>query len=56
MEEERVDALNKIKTSLDVKTIEFQVKTGTHDKVFGKDSSRQLADKLKDMGYNIDKK
>ena len=56
LEEERVDALNKIKTSLDEKTIEFQVKTGAQDKVFGKVSTRQIADKLKEMGYNIDKK
>ena len=56
LEEERVDALNKVKTSLDEKTIEFQVKTGAQDKVFGKVSTRQIADKLKEMGYNIDKK
>lgn len=55
-EEEKVETLNKIKMELEKKTIDFQVKTGTQDKVFGKVSTKQIADKLKEMGYNIDKK
>ncbi|HIS86621.1 MAG TPA: 50S ribosomal protein L9 [Candidatus Caccenecus avistercoris] len=55
-EEEKVEALNKIKKELEKKSIDFQVKTGAQDKVFGKISTKQIADKLKEMGYNIDKK
>lgn len=55
-EEEKVEALTKIKEELEKKTIDFQVKTGAQDKVFGKISTKQIADKLKRMGYNIDKK
>lgn len=55
-EEEKVEALTKIKEELEKKTIDFQVKTGAQDKVFGKISTKQIADKLKKMGYNIDKK
>ena len=55
-EEEKVEALNKIKKELEKKSIDFQVKTGAQDKVFGKISTKQIADKLKEMGYNVDKK
>ena len=51
-----MEALNKIKKELEKKSIDFQVKTGAQDKVFGKISTKQIADKLKEMGYNIDKK
>ncbi len=55
-EEEKVESLTKIKNALKDKIISFQVKTGKEDKVFGKISTKQIADKLKEMGYNIDKK
>ena len=50
------DALNEIKKKLDGKTIIFKVKTGADDKVFGTISNKQISEKLKDMGYKIDKK
>ena len=34
----------------------FKVKTGAVDKVFGTISNKQISEKLKDMGYKIDKK
>lgn len=55
-EEARVEELTKIKLALSNKIISFQVKTGKEDKVFGKISTKQIADKLKDIGYIIDKK
>lgn len=55
-EEKRVQEFNKIKKELENKTITFKVKTGHQDKVFGKISTKQIADELKNMGYNIDKK
>lgn len=36
--------------------IDFVVKTGAMDKVFGAISSKSISDKLKEMGYSIDKK
>ena len=51
-----VDSLNKIKEKLIDKKIEFKVKTGAQDKVFGTISSKQVSDKLVEMGYKIDKK
>ena len=48
--------LTEIKNKLNDKTITFKVKTGAQDKVFGTISSKQIADKLKEKGFNIDKK
>ncbi len=55
-EDALVASLNEIKKKLENKTITFKVKTGANDKVFGTISSKQISDKLKDMGYVIDKK
>ena len=55
-EEFRVQEFNKIKSSLENKTITFKVKTGVQDKVFGKISTKQISDELKKMGFNVDKK
>ena len=56
IEDELVNSLNAIKKSLDNKVVEFKVKTGKEDKVFGSISSKQISDKLNEMGYKIDKK
>ena len=45
-----------IKNKLNNKKIDFKVKTGAQDKVFGTVSSKQISDELKKMGYSIDKK
>lgn len=56
IEDELVNSLNAIKKSLNNKVVEFKVKTGKEDKVFGTISSKQISDKLNEMGYKIDKK
>ena len=55
-EQKLIDEYNVIKNKLDNKVIEFKVKTGANDKVFGTVSSKKISDKLKEMGYKIDKK
>ena len=51
-----VEECNKIKNKLNDKIIKFKVKTGANGKVFGSISTKQISDKLKEMGYDIDKK
>ena len=55
-EDERVAELTQIANELKQKEISFQVKTGKEDRVFGNVSSKQISEKLKEMGYSIDKK
>ena len=55
-EEEKVAEFNKIRKELEKKTLNFKVKTGAQDKVFGVVSTKQISEELKKMGYNIDKK
>lgn len=55
-ENELVSELSKIKDALENKEIVFKVKTGASDKVFGNISKSQIADEIKKMGFNIDKK
>ena len=55
-EEEKVSEFTKIKKELEKKQLNFKVKTGAQDKVFGVVSTKQISEELKKMGYNIDKK
>lgn len=55
-EEALVESLNEIRKKLENKNIIFKVKTGAQDKVFGTITSKQISEKLKEMGYKIDKK
>ncbi len=55
-EEALVESLNEIRKKLENKNIIFKVKTGVQDKVFGTISSKQISEKLKEMGIKIDKK
>ncbi len=55
-EEELIANLNKVKEKLENKSIHFKVNTGKSDRVFGNISSKQIIEKLKQEGYNIDKK
>ena len=55
-EEELINECNKIKDKLLKEKIEFTVKTGAQDKVFGNISVKQINNKLHELGYNIDKK
>lgn len=55
-EQMQIAKYNEIKKELENKTFTFKVKTGVQDKVFGKISTKQIADELKKSGYAIDKK
>ncbi len=55
-ENKLVEQYNKIKQELENKKIDFIVKIGAQEKVFGNISSKQISEALKKMGYNIDKK
>lgn len=55
-EDKLVAELNEIKNKLENKEIKFQVKTGNNEKVFGNISSKQISEKIKELGFNIDKK
>lgn len=48
--------LTEIKNKLNDIIIEFKVKTGKDDRVFGTVSSKQISDKINELGYDIDKK
>ncbi len=56
IEDELIKKCEEIKAKLENKEIVFKVKTGIQDKVFGNISSKQISEKLKTMGYDIDKK
>lgn len=56
IENNKIAKYNEIKKALVNKTLTFKVKTGALDKVFGQVSSKQIADELKKMGFNIDKR
>lgn len=46
----------KIKKQLENITLEFKVKTGAQDRVFGSISAKQIEEKLKNKGFTINKK
>lgn len=52
----KINEYNEIKEKLKNKELTFKVKTGKNDQVFGSISSKQISEKLKEMGYHIDKK
>lgn len=45
----------KLKEQLEKETLEFKVKTGVSDKVFGSISVKQIKDTLNEKGYKIEK-
>ncbi len=55
-EENNIKSANVIKDKLEKERIVFEVKTGNDGRMFGSISSKQICDKLNDMGYDIDKK
>ena len=55
-EEKLVESLNIIKKKLENKNVEFKVKTGKEDQVFGTISTKQISEELKKLGFDIDKK
>ena len=55
-EEKEIKEANTIKAKLEKEKIVFNVKTGKDGKVFGTISTKQISEKLNELGYNIDKK
>ena len=50
-----LDEANKLKNKLDNLSLEFKVKTGEHDKVFGSVSPKQIKEELAKMNIKIEK-
>ena len=46
----------KNKEKIESMVLEFSLKTGAQDRVFGSISQKQIAESLKEKGFNIDKK
>ena len=55
-EENDIKKAKETKIKLEKENLLFKVNTGKDGKVFGNVSSKQIEDKLKTLGYNIDKK
>ena len=55
-EENNIKAANEVKTKIEKETLKFVVSTGKDGRVFGSISSKQICDKLGELGYKIDKK
>lgn len=55
-EENNIKIANDIKSKIEKENLKFVVQTGKDGKVFGSISSKQICDKLRQMGYEIDKK
>ncbi len=55
-EEARILECEETKKKLEKITIEFKAKTGKDGKMFGSISSKQIADELKALGYEVDKR
>ncbi len=51
-----IEQLTVIKNKLNNKEFKFKVSTGSGDKVFGSISSKQIAEQIKKMGFDVDKK
>ena len=56
LEKARIEECEKIKKELAKVTLEFKVKVGASDRVFGSVSSKAISEALKAKGFNIDKK
>ena len=55
-EENDIKKAKEIKTKIEKENLLFKVNTGKDGKVFGNISSKQIEDKLKTLGYTVDKK
>ena len=56
MEEKNIKEAEKLKEKIEKETIVFKVQTGKNDKVFGSISSKQISERLEQLGYHIDKR
>lgn len=55
-EEKEIEKANKVKEKLNDICLTFKVKCSNDGKVFGSISSKQISDKLNELGYSIDKR
>ena len=55
-EEMNIKSANEVKTRMEKETLKFVVSTGKDGRVFGSISSKQICDKLGELGYKVDKK
>lgn len=55
-EADELKKAEKVKKEIEKVELTFTVKTGEGDKVFGSISPKQISDKLKENGFDIDKK
>ncbi len=55
-EENDIKEANKLKEILAKEHLTFKVNTGKNSKVFGNISTKQIEERLKELGYSIDKK
>ncbi len=55
-EEKEIEKANKIKEKLNDVCLTFKVKCSNDGKVFGSISSKQISDKLNELGYSVDKR
>ena len=53
---EEIKAIKELAAKIDKTTVEVTIKCGENGKVFGSVTSKEIASKLADMGYEIDKK
>ena len=56
LENKTIKECEKVKKELENLIVQFKVKVGQSDKVFGTISAKQIVEELKKKGYNIDKK
>ena len=55
-EEKNIKEATKIKNELEKKEIVFNVKSGKDGRIFGTISTKQIAEKLNELNYKVDKK
>jgi len=55
-EENNIKKANEVKVKIEKEVIKFKVQTGKDGRLFGSISSKQICDKLNELGYKIDKK
>lgn len=55
-EEKNIKDANEIKVKIEKEVLKFVVQTGKDGRVFGSISSKQICDKLSELGYKVEKK
>ena len=55
-EERNIKVANEVKAKIEKEVLVFNVQTGKDGRVFGSISSKQICDKLSELGYIVDKK